>query len=146
MSCRIEFESEPVHHKDILKSAGECWRGMFGNPAIVTGFPIPRQACSDDDTGLEIPLDMIAALTSCCQVVNFAGMTYLKGFAAMLAAVGNVVFWHLCYNADGEYISYEDRRVTRTYEHHSLSIDALEGSRHIVGWTDNVRNFVGMLP
>lgn len=127
-----------------LGRAGKCWRGMFGNPVIVRGYPIPCRA--EADTGLEIPPDMIAALTNCQQVVNFAGMTYLKGFAAMLAAVrvvGDVVFWHLCYNPDGKYISYEDGRVSRTLEPRALSLDALERSRHIVGWSDNVGNFVG---
>ncbi len=57
---------------------------------------------------------MVAALTNCQRVVNFADMTFVKGFAAMLAAVrvvGDIVIWHLCYNPKGEYISYEDGRV-----------------------------------
>ncbi|GAB1315215.1 hypothetical protein MFIFM68171_05425 [Madurella fahalii] len=129
-----------------LATVGKCWRGMFRNPVIVRGYPIPCRAASEADTGLEIPLGMIAALTNCQQVVNFAGMTYLKGFAAMLAAVrvvGDVVFWHLCYNPDGKYISYEDSRVSRIGEARALSMGALEGCRHIVGWSDNVRNVVG---
>lgn len=141
--CNIEFEMEMLRDAD-LATVGKCWRGMFGNPVIVRGYPIPRRI--EPDTGLEVPLDMIAALTGCQQAVNFNSITYLKGFAAMLAAVriaGDVVFWHLCYNPDGEYISYVDSRVSRSGDHRTLDIAALEGNRHIVGWSDNVRNFVG---
>jgi hypothetical protein len=143
--CTIEFQTEILRDADLAK-AGTCWRGLFGNPVIVRGYPIPCRA--EADTGLEIPLDMIAALTNCQRVVNFASTTTLKGFAAMLAAVrvvGDVVFWHLCYNPGGEYISYEDNRVSRGNEPRNLSIDALERARHIVGWSDNIRNHAGKI-
>jgi hypothetical protein len=118
---------------------------MFGNPVVVRGFPIPRRA--DADTGLEVPLDMVAGLTNCRRVVNFAGMTFIKGFAAMLTAVkviGDMMYWHLCYNADGSYMSYGDFDVSSCSEPHTLSLDSISGSRHIVGWSDNVRNYAGM--
>lgn len=83
-SCRIEFDTELLHDAELAES-GKCWRDMFGNPVIVRGFPIPRRA--DADRGLEVPLDIVAGLTNCRRVVNFAGTTFIKGFAAMLAAV-----------------------------------------------------------
>ena len=144
-SCRIEFDTELLHDSEIA-SAGKCWRGMFGNPVVVRGFPIPRRA--DADTGLEVPLDMVAGLTNCRRVVNFAGVTFIKGFAAMLTAVkvvGNMVYWHLCYNADGGYMSYGDFDVSSCSEPHTLSLDSISRSRHIVGWSDNVRNYAGMM-
>ena len=61
-SCRIEFNTDLLHDTE-LASAGKCWRGMFGDPVIVRGFPIPRRA--DANTGLEVPLDMVAGLTNC---------------------------------------------------------------------------------
>ncbi|UNI19547.1 hypothetical protein JDV02_005727 [Purpureocillium takamizusanense] len=66
---------------------------------------------------------------------------------AFVRVVGDVIFWHLCYNAKGEYISYEDHRVPRLSQLHAetkhLAMDTLERSRHIVGWSDDVRNFAG---
>ncbi|KAI2606644.1 hypothetical protein GGR54DRAFT_652332 [Hypoxylon sp. NC1633] len=145
--CRIEFSTE-ILVDDNLARNGKCWRGMFRNPVIATGYPIPRR--SEADTGLEIPLEMVAALTNCKRVMGFAGVTFLKGFAAMLAAVrvvGNLVFWHLCYNPKGEYISYEDNRVSRSFHSNhypqGLTLDLLERGRHIVGWSNDVRNFAG---
>jgi hypothetical protein len=129
-------------HDTDLAMAGKCWRGMFGNPVIVRGYPIRRRA--EADTGIEIPLEMVAALTSCQRVVDFAGTTFLKGFAAMLTAarvIGDEVIWHLCYNPGGEYISYEDVRASRGGE--TLPLRTLVNARHIVGWTNHVRNHVG---
>ena len=143
-NCRIGFKLEIVHDNELAK-AGKCWRGMFGNPVIVRGYPIPCRP--EADTGLEISLDLVSGLTNCQRIVNFAGMTFIKGFAAMLAAVrtiGDVVFWHLCYNPGGEYISYEDVRMQRNLSQtQHLSIDVLQRSRHIVGWSDSVKNYAG---
>lgn len=147
-SCHIEFRTERFGDEDLSRE-GNCWRGMFRNPVIVRGYPILRRPMADTgvdmvDAGLEIPLEMVAALTNCRRVVRFADTTFVKGFAAMLAAVrivGNVVFWHLCYNPRGEYVSYEDHRVRRGLQ--ELSMHVLEKSRHIVGWSDNIRNCAG---
>ncbi|KAK3339826.1 hypothetical protein B0T25DRAFT_466620 [Lasiosphaeria hispida] len=140
-SCRIEFDTELLHDAE-LAVAGKCWRGMFGNPVIVRGFPIPRRA--DTDTGLEVPLDMVARLTNCQRVVNFAGTTFIKGFAAMLTAVkvvGDTVYWHLSYNADGSYISYAEWEASGSFASQTLSMDSIARSRapdaeYEIEWTE----------
>lgn len=115
---------------------------------IVTGFPIPRRP--ETNTGLEAPLDMMAALTNARRVVNFSGLTFVKGFSAMLAAVrvvGNVVLWHLFFNPDRDYISYEDPRVPRLSQAQNcpsgITVGAIERGRHIVGWCDTIKNYAG---
>ena len=63
-------------------------------------------------------------------------MTFIKGFAAMLIAVkvvGDVVSWHLCYNADGSYMSYRDFDVSSRSKPHTLSLDSISRSYYIVG-------------
>lgn len=151
--CEIRFNLERLQDED-LATNGNCWRGMFRNPVIVRGYPIPRRPDAGVDTGLEIPLEIVVALTGCEKLTKFGDMAFLKGFAAMLAAVrivGDIVFWHLCYNAKGEYISYEDGRIPRLSGSQScsaarLTIGAMKQSRHIVGWSDNIRNFAGSYP
>ena len=146
--CKINFSMEKLSDANLAKDA-KCWRGMFQNPVIVQGYPIPRRP--EADTGLEVPLELVAALTNCRKIVKFSGITFIKGFAAMLAAVrvvGGVIYWHLYYNPKGEYVSYEDCRVPRPSQPQSgaqgPAMDTLERSRHIVGWSDNVRNFAGL--
>ncbi|KAK4184498.1 hypothetical protein QBC35DRAFT_505834 [Podospora australis] len=147
--CRIAFRLEKVEDVDSTEKGG-CWYGMFRNPVIVRHYPIPRRPKLETDSGLEIPLEMVAELTNCRRIVKFADIPFIKGFAAMLAAVrvvGDIVFWHLVYNAKGDYVSYEDERVPPSSGIASslkeLQLGALQQSRHIVGWTDNVQNLAG---
>lgn len=110
-SCLLAFDIQQLQDSEVAGDGG-CWRGMFRNPVIVKGYPIPRRG--RPNTGLEIPLDMVASLTNCQRVMSFAGITFLKGFAAMLYMhqdIGGFIYWHLCYNPKGEYISYADPRV-----------------------------------
>ncbi len=108
--CRINFRMESAKDAD-LSTNGTCWRGMFRNPVIVRGYPILYRSLAD--TGLEMPLGMVSALTNCRRLVKFAGMTFIKGFAARLVAVravDDVIFWHLDYDPKGQYLSYEDHK------------------------------------
>lgn len=147
--CRMGFILEEADATG-LSDTGNCWWGMFRNPVIVKDYPIPRR--SQPGTGVEVSLDVLATLMNSRRVVEFSGVTFVKGFSAMLIAVGvvgNVILWHLLFNADGRYISYEDPRVPRPSKTQKLTeglgIAALEGSRHIVGWCDKVKNNAGEL-
>ncbi|KAI5923380.1 hypothetical protein F4810DRAFT_668607 [Camillea tinctor] len=124
---------------------GTCWHSLFRNPVVVTGYPIPRR--SKPNSGLLIPLDMMATLTNAHRLVEYCGRTFVKGFSAFLAAteiVGDTVFWHLFFNTNGEYISYEDPRVPRVQETPLvITTEALERSRHILGWCQQVNNYTG---
>ena len=126
-------------------SQGSCWAGLFKNPVIVTGYPIPRQ--EDSERGFQIPLGISAALINAERLVRFAGTVYIKGFSAMLVMtkiVRDTVFWHLLYNADSSYISYEDTRVhRRLIEHDSQTLASLENKGHVVGWCERICSNAG---
>ncbi|KAI6576213.1 hypothetical protein MCOR06_011122 [Pyricularia oryzae] len=119
-SCDVSYDFVALEapESETTLPHGGCWRGMFRNPVVATGFPIrSRNPSITENCGMEMSLGLVALLTNCRQVVPFAGTTFLKGFAAMLAAVkivGDTVLWHLCYNPQGGYISYEDPRVDRS--------------------------------
>lgn len=150
LTCNISIRINALKASDsTARSPSSCWSGMFRNPVIVSGYPIPRRPVPQ--SGLEMSLGLIAALTNCREVAKFAGTTFLKGFAAMLVAtrvVGGVVFWHLCYNKHGSHISYADGRVPRVPLEEALDtlcfpLGVLQKSRHIVGYTDEVVNLAG---
>ena len=63
-------------------SNGQCWHNMFRNPVVVKGYPIPRR--SEPNTGLEIPLNMMAGLARTQRVNTFNGKLFIKGFSTML--------------------------------------------------------------
>ncbi|KAF0332002.1 pfs domain-containing protein [Colletotrichum asianum] len=122
-----------------------CWKGLFRNPVVVLGYPILRQ--SQADTGLEIPLAMVARLVNAQTLVDFCGRTFLKGFSAMVAVTeisAQAVIWHLFHNEYGSRISYEDPRVPQISDQ-AMVVDTtqLETGRHILGWCGDVENYAG---
>jgi hypothetical protein len=77
---------------------------------IARGFPILKRP--EEGTGLEIPLDMIAALADARYINSFQSKIYMKGFSTMLVPTkksGDTLVWHLLYNDRPESrISYLD--------------------------------------
>ncbi|KAM7224236.1 hypothetical protein V8F06_000017 [Rhypophila decipiens] len=115
---------------------------MFRNPVVVTGFPILRR--QRVDTGLEIPLHMAACLTDASRLHDFHGKFFLKGFSAMLVAtevIGDLVLWHLYYDAAGERISYID--VDKDLCTGDIGVNLLRSCRHVVGWCSDALYMFG---
>ncbi|KAK1828992.1 hypothetical protein QBC39DRAFT_357763 [Podospora conica] len=147
--CRVEYHQTLQSQDESTKKSqetGSCWRALLRNPTIVEGYPIPRR--SRRNSGMEVSLDIMAALINGRRMVEFCGTTFIKGFSAMLAAVteeAEALYWHLYYNEDGSYISYEDPRVPRAS---ASAIDILKrgnlsSQQHIVGWCASMKNYTG---
>lgn len=127
--------------EDIGPANGQCWHNMFRNPVVVKGYPIQRR--SEPDTGLEIPLNMMAGLAQTQRANTFNGKLFIKGFSTMLIPTrhsGDLLLWHLLYNKDGNRISYLDNAVPYTEK---VGVFNLEKARHVVGWCSEVRNYAG---
>jgi hypothetical protein len=113
---------------------GECWHKMFRNPVVVWGYPILRRQELVAGTGLEIPLNMLVALTDASGLSEFDGKTFIKGYSAMLIPtkqVDDLILWHLLFNDDGERISYTDCRIA-ALDH--IQPTGIKQARHILGW------------
>jgi hypothetical protein len=133
---------------DFLDSSteGTCWYGLFQDPILVKGFPIPKKPAGV--LGLEIPLNMLAALVGTPRITNFAGNLFIKGFSTMLVLTKRteaICTWHLLFNEDGDHISYDDPRVRSIspLQTDTLSIHKLESARHVVGWCSSVQVLTG---
>ncbi|KAI9662246.1 MAG: hypothetical protein M1821_008412 [Bathelium mastoideum] len=141
-NCMIKFRFQTVSKSDLGGLSGSCWLDLFRNPVLVEGYPIPRR--SRVGSGLETNIDIMASLSNAKYLVDFGRRTFLKGFSRMLVVtkiIGSTVFWHLFYNQDGAYISYEDARVPRLQENdatQTLEMMKLATSRHILGWCEKV--------
>jgi len=138
--CEIGFEVSADAETD--SHVGRCWYGIFRNPVVVGGFPVPRRL--RPNTGLEIPLDMAASLIDAKRLHTFAGNLFLKGFSAMLTPVeviGNVVLWHLYFNAAGGRISYLDIGPRASSDR--LGANILQSSRHVIGWCSEALYLAG---
>jgi hypothetical protein len=146
----IGFRIHPVPDDDPRSANnGRCWHDMFRNPVVVNGYPIPRRLADLDNTppvGIEMSLEMMATLINSRRLVDFCGATYLKGFSSMLVAMqagGDIVLWHHLFDSEGKYISYSDSRAMPSSIRSTVSLDAVEQSRHIVGWCETVKHNAG---
>jgi hypothetical protein len=147
LSCEIAFHTEVEAVGSELN--GQCWHNLFRNPVVVKGYPIMRKPAGD--TGIEMPLDIIAALAHANRITTFLGRTFIKGFSTMLlltGMIGDVFIWHLLSNGSGERISYTDPRVYKAIGENQLQTDLsmtlLEPSRHLIGWCSTITTSIGM--
>jgi len=138
--CNIDFTKAEID-QHLESSNGQCWHSMFRNPVIVAGYPIPRR--SEPNTGLEIPLDIMAALVRTRRANVFSGKLFIKGFSAMLIPTrrsGDMLIWHYLYNKDGKYLSYQNTIVPHA---ESVSFFHLRKPRHFVGWCSDAKLTAG---
>ncbi|KAL1637009.1 hypothetical protein SLS58_009535 [Diplodia intermedia] len=138
--CQLGFTfSENTALPELVQ--GRCWQSMFRNQIVVEGFPTPRR--NRPNTGLEIPLDVMARLVDTQRIDFFNGKFFLKGFSSMLvptAQFGDLVLWHHLYNKNGDRISYLDADMDHLRD---LNWSQLEQARHVVGWSSEIRCFAG---
>ncbi|KAB8259361.1 hypothetical protein BDV32DRAFT_150476 [Aspergillus pseudonomiae] len=135
----ISFNLEFVDEAEI-SSSGQCWHQLFGNPVIVSGYPILRRPMSN--LGIEISLDTMARLVKTQHINTFNRKFYIKGFCVMLVpthSYDDIIVWHLLHKRNGERISYNET----ISGHADISLSALEKSRHILGWCPKVRYLAG---
>ncbi|CVL13338.1 related to nucleoside phosphorylase [Fusarium proliferatum] len=138
--CVIGFELEQLLEPPD-NSNGHCWHGIFKNPTLVKGFPILPKV--ERNTGLEIPLNIMAGLARADRVDQFNGKVYIKGFSTMLVPTKQskeVVYWHLIYNEDGSRISYLDDNLNRDV---LAGTPDLTAHRHVLGWCSEARFYSG---
>lgn len=143
--CRWGFGEDGAVSK-MTPNPGNCWTHLFCNPILVKGYPIPRRP--EIGKGLEMSLQMMAQLACARKTTNISGTFVLKGFSTIVIPTRryqDMIYWHVVFNEDGSHLSYSDARVKEVLWCYptELSVTDLENSRHVVGWSTNVRNFTG---
>ncbi|KAF5635881.1 nucleoside phosphorylase [Fusarium sp. NRRL 52700] len=138
--CVINFELEQLPEPPD-NANGHCWHGIFKNPIVVKGFPILSKL--ERNTGLEIPLEIMAGLARTDRVDQYNDKVYIKGFSTMLVPTKqfrDVVYWHLIYKEDGTRISYLDDNLDRDT---LAGFPDLTAYRHVLGWCSEARFYSG---
>ena len=138
--CNIDFTIQETEEQPGL-SNGQCWHNMFKNPVVVRGYPIRRRF--ELETGLEIPLNMMAGLARTQRINLFNGKLFIKGFSTMLIPTKykkDLLIWHLLYNKDGNHISYLENTVPHL---ENISIPDVETARHVLGWCSEGKYYAG---
>lgn len=138
--CNIGFKVDVIDNTNEA-SNGQCWHQLFQSPVIVQGYPIPKRPISN--IGLEIQLDTLASLAGACSISTFNNKLLIKGFSTMLVPTrysDNILLWHLICKKDGDRVSYLDGEDIHAAD---VSLSDLKKSRHILGWSSQVRYLVG---
>ena len=119
------------------KDDQSCWFPLFKNLVIAHRFPIADR--SDDDVGLEIPLDMMAALGGARHAVEFEGGLVLKGYSTLFVPIGrreDSVQWHLICAKSEDRIAYceASAQFPRRALLEDIDHDELRTTRAFLGW------------
>lgn len=111
---------------------------------VVAGFPITRKPKLE--SGVEIPLNIMAALAGSQQIDEFGGKNFIKSYSKMLIPArkeGDVIYWHM-YESEGE-----DQRISFLHPttSHAAYIEnsEMEKCRHVLGWSPEAEFYAGMV-
>ena len=136
-------ESEPVVFNITfeMSSPGErdqsCWLPLFSNPVIARGFRIPER--KNGEQGLEVSLEIMAALGGARHVTEFEGGLVLKGYSAMFVPIKcqqNSVQWHLLCARGEDRIPYREASIQCPNRAllGELNHEKLSTTRTFLGW------------
>lgn len=126
------------------KNPCQCWHNMFRNPVVVRGYPIPRRL--EANTGLEIPLNMMAGLSNTVRADVFDGKVFIKSHSSMLVPTrqtGDMILWHFLQHEHDEIMLYSHNQLP----HALIDFSVLDNPkiRHIVGWLSEAKTLSGKL-
>ena len=131
---------------DLLQEEQSCWLPIFTRAVIAHGFPVPGR--ENGEQGLEIPIEMMAALGGARHVTDYQGGLVLKGFSAMfvpLKRYDQSIQWHLIKHRDDHRILYRElssghpKRATVE----EVSYQSLWNTRAFLGWWKSGETHLG---
>jgi hypothetical protein len=146
LSFEINFQPKELLPEEQI-GKGTCWHRLVRNPVIASGFPI--LARNYDEKGLEIPVDMMAALVGENKATVFGDQLLIKGFSAMFVPTKQTpesILWHFLFRAsEDERISYLaakteclERATIDTVDYQSLTT-----RRTFLGWASSTNLYTG---
>ncbi|KAJ3578823.1 hypothetical protein NPX13_g1746 [Xylaria arbuscula] len=140
LECNIKYATE-VCDSSTQKLNGNCWGYLFSSPVIAGGFPILRR--QELDTGLEMPLGLMVALTGTKYLNKFGSTIFIKGYNTMLVPAKqskDLIIWHLLRSPK------PSRRISYLLSDFTPALVTkadLEKSRHVLGWCADATSIVG---
>ncbi|KAL2212465.1 hypothetical protein CC79DRAFT_1393692 [Sarocladium strictum] len=142
---KSKVQLEPLE-KNPVKKEGQCWLSLFDEPMLLTGFPILSR--EEELSGIEMSLGMLLLLAGSRKVSKFRGKMFIKGFSAALVPTkraGDHVMWHVVVSPSGGHLSFADPQIQSCLGSYpeDLAVSDLQSARHIVGWSNLVKNNTG---
>lgn len=124
-------------HVPLPETESACWLPLSCGATIAHRFPIPNRG---SEVGLELSLDLLAALGGVRHAVDYEGGLLLKGFSHMFVPVERFedrVQWHAVSSKDyNSRLTYEDalRQYPTRATLEAVSFEDLHQTRAILGW------------
>ena len=131
---------------DLLQEEQSCWLPIFTHAVIAHGFPVPRR--ENGEQGLEIPIEIMAALGGARHVTDYQGGLVLKGFSAMfvpLKRYDHSIQWHLIKRLDDQRILYRELSSGQLKRAMVEEVDyqSLWNTRAFLGWWKSAEIHLG---
>ncbi|KAI1130620.1 hypothetical protein F5Y10DRAFT_262958 [Nemania abortiva] len=123
-----------------------CWLSLFSNVVIAHGFPIPKREIG---IGLEMSLELMAAIIGARHAAIFDGGVVVKGFSSMFLPVKKAcgeIQWHYVANYDPDmWLSYDEgvKRCSNRSLLRDINLDSLKTARCFIGWNSLVEIRIG---
>ena len=135
-----------IFTSELLKEEQSCWFPLFANPVIARGFPVSER--ENQEQGLEVPLEMMAALGGARHVTEFEGGLVLKGYSTMFVPVKcqqDSVQWHLILARGEDRILYCEASVQCPNRAllEELNYEKLSTTRTFLGWWKSAETHLG---
>jgi hypothetical protein len=129
-----------------VDASTSCWHDLVGNSVIATGYSIPTR--ENGEIGLQISMEIMAALAKIPLATNFGGGYVLKGRSFVMAPLekkGSSVQWHLFQNPGRNRLKYSDLRFLCPNRLSTDSLDEQEMKSSVcyLGWCPRSRNHLG---
>lgn len=131
---------------DLPESEQSCWVPLFANPVIAQGFPVPKR--DNEEKGLEISLEMMAALGGARHLTEFDGGLVLKGQSAMFVptkSCGSSIQWHFVQGTRDDRMPYQELRtqsIRRTLLS-EVNYESARSARTFLGWWKYAETHLG---
>ncbi|CAM1502157.1 Fc.00g041410.m01.CDS01 [Cosmosporella sp. VM-42] len=133
--------------QEILPEDRSCWLSLVSHTAVISHhFPVPLR---ENESGLEIPLEILAEMAGVRHAVEFKGGVVMKGPTSMLVPISrkaDIVQWHLVSSGDpDERLSYQSgiNLCQRRALVDEVDLNSLRDTRVVVGWCSHARVMLG---
>ncbi len=131
---------------ELSKDEQSCWLPLLTNPVIARGFPVPER--ENREQGLEVPLEIMAALGGARHVTEFEGGLVLKGHSAMFVPIKRhhrSIQWHLIWRSDEQRILYRELRneCPKRAMLEDVDHESLKTTRTFLGWWKSSETHLG---
>ena len=137
----LDYDTRPISWHE-----SSCWLPLFSGACIARDFPVPPR---HHESGLEVPLHILAALVGAGHAVEYGGGVVIKGFSSMIIPIrrtNDIVQWHMVSATTEELrLSYREGldRCGKRALLDKVDLDCLRNTRAVLGWCTTVECALG---